>query len=302
VAHSTRWHRRRADAFDHENSPVHALRRTPDFAGEFRVVQIPRRIIQTAKHRTLTLKQRAFAANVKLLNPDFEWCFFDDSDIERFVDREFPQYRQIFDAYPSHIQRLDFFRYLAGLPAGRLLLRPRRPPGHRTHRPASARVCLSVRGPDLESSAARLRHGLGNRQLCVRRRCWPPLPWRGHRQLRQGTAKPGVGSADDEGIPLLSRSEYSVLYTTGPGLVSRTFAENADLASSVTVLFPEDVCDAGNWNRFGDYGVHLMEGSWRNSGYLRRRVTQRLEAAALKKVVDISRRLGPTRAHVEIGR
>jgi len=31
-------------------------------------------------------------------------------------------------------------------------------------------------------------------------------------------------------------------------------------------------------------------------------VTQRLEAAALKKVVDISRRLGPTRAHVEIGR
>jgi len=105
-----------------------------------------------------------------------------------------------------------------------------------------------------------------------------------------------------KGIPLLSRAEYSVLYTTGPGLVSRTFAENADLASSVTVLFPEDVCDAANWNRFGDYGVHLMEGSWRNSGYLRRRLTQRLEAAALKKVVDISRRLGPTRAHVEIGR
>jgi hypothetical protein len=35
------------------------------------------------------------------------------------------------------------------------------------------------------------------------------------------------------------------------------------LAKTVRVLFPDDVCDVGNWNRFGDIGVHLMEGSWR---------------------------------------
>jgi len=266
------------------------------------VVQIPRRIIQTAKHRTLTLKQRAFAANVKLLNPDFEWCFFDDSDIERFVDREFPQYRQIFDAYPSHIQRLDFFRYLAVYRLGGFYF--------------DLDVLLATELTDLlplgcvfpfeALTLSRLLRHYG-------------MDWEiGNYAFGAAAGHPFLGAVIDncvraqqsppwvepmmKGIPLLSRAEYSVLYTTGPGLVSRTFAENADLASSVTVLFPEDVCDAANWNRFGDYGVHLMEGSWRNSGYLRRRLTQRLEAAALKKVVDISRRLGPTRAHVEIGR
>lgn len=265
-------------------------------------LQIPRRIIQTAKHRTLTLKQRAFTANIKLLNPDFEWCFFDDADIDQFIDREFPQYRAVFDGYPSQIQRLDFFRYLAVYRLGGfyfdldVLLASE----------LTALLPLGCVFPFEALTLSRLlrQHG---------------MDWEiGNYAFGAASGHPFLGAVIDncvraqqspawvrpmmKGIPLLSRAEYAVLYSTGPGLVSRTFAENTELASSVTVLFPPDVCDATNWNRFGQYGVHLMEGSWRSSGYFRRRLTQRLEAAALRKVVDSSRRLGPTRPHAEIGR
>src|SRR5262245_51589591 len=74
---------------------------------------VPRRIIQTAKSGDMPLIQRAAVANVRLLNPDFEYLFFDDARVEEFIDAEFPQYRPVFDAFPARIQRYDFFRYLA---------------------------------------------------------------------------------------------------------------------------------------------------------------------------------------------
>lgn len=263
---------------------------------------IPRRIIQTAKHRTLTLKQRAFTANVKLLNPDFEWCFFDDADIDQFIRQEFPQYRAIFERYGSNIQRLDFFRYLAIYRLGGFYF--------------DLDVLLANRLDGLLSLGCVFPfEGLTLSRLLRQR----GMDWEiGNYAFGAAPEHPFLGAVIEncvraqrspawvrpmmKGVPLLSRAEYSVLYTTGPGLVSRTFAENAALASTVTVLFPDDVCDASNWNRFGDYGVHLMEGSWRPAGYLRRRLTQRLEAAALKRVTEISRRLGPTRVHMEMGR
>src|SRR5262249_25678367 len=63
------------------------------------------------------------------------------------------------------------------------------------------------------------------------------------------------------GVPPLSRIDHYVLYTTGPGLLSRTLAENPALASTVTVLFPEDVCEPTSWNQFGSVGIHMMEGT-----------------------------------------
>jgi hypothetical protein len=98
-----------------------------------------------------------------------------------------------------------------------------------------------------------------------------------------------------KGVPLLSRAQHTVLYSTGPGLLSRTLAENPGLGSRVTVLFPDDVCDAAGWNHFGEIGVHLMDGSWRQAGYLRRRLTQRIEAATLARLVQRGRRIGATR-------
>src|SRR5215831_8010346 len=75
--------------------------------------QIPKRIIQTGKNPRHSLRIKAMVSNLKLLNPDFEYLFFDDAQVEEFMDREFPQYRKFFDSFPFPIQRYDFFRYLA---------------------------------------------------------------------------------------------------------------------------------------------------------------------------------------------
>src|SRR4051794_35277244 len=74
---------------------------------------IPPQIIQTGKLRALSLKHRAFAANLQLLNPTFTLSFYDNDDVERFIDAEFPQHRRTFDSFAFAIQRYDFFRYLA---------------------------------------------------------------------------------------------------------------------------------------------------------------------------------------------
>jgi len=99
-------------------------------------------------------------------------------------------------------------------------------------------------------------------------------------------------------LPMLSKAEFLVLNTTGPGLVSRTLAENTDLAATVTVLFPDDVCNFENWNRFGEFGIHLMEGSWRTqTSHVRRRLAQYCEVWKMQRLVKQSLKLGKTRYH-----
>ena len=75
--------------------------------------RIPKRIIQTGKHVHQPLHNRAMMANIRLLNPDYEYLFFDDEGVRRFIEQESPQHREVFDSFRFPIQRYDFFRYLA---------------------------------------------------------------------------------------------------------------------------------------------------------------------------------------------
>ncbi len=74
---------------------------------KFMTQKIPRRIIQTDKSVDLPLLAKAATTNLRLLNPDFEYLFFDDSQVEQFIDAEFPQYRPVFDSFSARIQRND---------------------------------------------------------------------------------------------------------------------------------------------------------------------------------------------------
>jgi glycosyltransferase involved in cell wall biosynthesis len=262
--------------------------------------RIPKRIIQTGKQVAQPLRNQAVVSNIRLLHPDYEYLFFDDQGVEAFIDQEFPQYRRVFDAFPFPIQRYDFFRYLAvyryggfyfdldvllasglssllefgcvfpfeGLTFSHLL---------RTHHKMDWQIGNYAFGaaPEHPFIEAILKN-------CVKA------------QKDPGWVKPMM-----RGFPALSRDEFFVLNTTGPGLVSRTLAENPELTKTVTVLFPDDVCDVRNWNRFGDLGVHLMEGSWRVQGsFLRRRLTVYLEDRKLQRLLKDSARLGKTRKHI----
>ncbi len=246
------------------------------------------------------LLNRAMMANLRLLNPDYEYLFLDDAAVEAFINREFPQYRSTFDRFPFRIQRFDFFRYLAVYRYGGfyfdldVLLASDLSDLLETgcvfpfEGLTLSRYLRDVHGMDWELGNYAFGAAAGHPFLeavianCVRAQEDPH--W----------VKPML-----RGAPPLFQNEFTVLNTTGPGVLSRTFAENPALARSVTVLFPDDVCDERTWNHFGDRGVHLMDGSWRDKGgFLRRRLAQYWEAWTMKRLRQESQRLGKTRPHV----
>jgi hypothetical protein len=259
---------------------------------------IPKRIIQTGKHARPSLAHRAAIANLTLLNPDFEHVYFDNPAVETFFEREFPQYSGIFRSFRFPIQRYDFFRYLAVYRYG----------GFYFDLDVFLASSLSTL---LDSGCVFPFEGLTFSRFLRDRH---EMDWQignyafgaaaGHPFL-QAVIENCVRAQNDaswvepmmKGMPPLSRDQFLVLNTTGPGLLSRTFAEHPALAETVTVLLPEDVCDMQSWNRFGEFGIHMMDGSWRGDagGFLRRRLALHWEDWTMRRLLRESERLGKTR-------
>jgi hypothetical protein len=258
---------------------------------------IAKRIIQTGRFVHQPLRNRAMMANIRLLNPDYEYLFFDEERVQAFIHQEFPQYGEVFESFRFPIQRYDFFRYLAVYRHGGfyfdldILL-------------ASGISDLLRFGCVFPFEGLTFSHLLRNRHK---------MDWEignyafgaaaGHPFLEaiiancvRGQKDPGWVRPMMRGAPFLSRSECFVLNSTGPGLVSRTLAENPELAKTVEILFPDDVCDESKWNRFGEFGIHFMQGSWRaRRGYLLNRLALHWENVKLQGLLKGSRRLGKTR-------
>lgn len=237
---------------------------------------VPKRIVQTGRVAPESVRVRAMVSSIRSLNLDYEYRFFDNHEVERFINQEFPQYRSIFDSFAFPIQRYDFFRYLAifrlggfyfdldvilAMPLDSLL-------GFNCvfpfERLSASRYLRSRFGMDWEVGNYAFGAAPNDPFLeavienCIRA------------QRDRKWAEPML-----RGVPPLSKKAYSVLCTTGPILISRTLAEHRDLARQVKVLMPEDACDQKNWSCFGDYGFHLMDGSWRADAGLLRRVLAR---------------------------
>jgi glycosyltransferase involved in cell wall biosynthesis len=259
---------------------------------------IPKRIIQTGKAAPTSVRLRAMVANLRLLHPDYEYLFFDDAAVLKFMDEEFPEYRTIFDSFPHPIQRFDFFRYLAVYKYGGFYF-------------------------DLDILLA------SDLSQLLQYECVFPFEGltlsrylRDHLQIDWEIGNYGFGAApahpflkavidncvrvqvDPDWIkPMLDRlppftmPAFEILNTTGPGLVSRTLAENTQAAQDVTILFPEDVCDKHNWNCFGDFGIHLMDGTWRSGNRMRRRLAVYFEGKWTEKALKQSKKLGPIRTY-----
>ena len=262
--------------------------------------QIPKRIIQTGKDLHQPLRTQAVMSNIRLLNPDYEYLFFDDEGVETFVKQEFPKYHAVFNSFRYSIQRYDFFRYLAVYRHGGfyfdldVLL-------------AFGLSSLLCAGCVFPFEGLTFSHFLRDTYK---------MDWEignyafgaaaGHPFLEAIVENCVRAQKDPDwvkpmmrGLPLLSKADFLVLNTTGPGLVSRTLAENPSLAKAVTILFPDDVCDLRNWNRFGDLGIHLMEGSWRlRGGLVRGRLTQYWENWQLRRLMKQSLSWGKTRRQV----
>jgi inositol phosphorylceramide mannosyltransferase catalytic subunit len=267
---------------------------------------IPARIIQTGPAR-LPLRLQAAMTGVKLLHPDFEYVFFDDARVESFMAEQLPEHRRAFEQFHVPIQKFDFFRYLAVYRLGGFYL-------------------------DLDVFLVRDLIPLQNSE-CVfpfEELTWLQhlcdhyaMDWQignygfgaeaGHPLLAaiiencvRSTRDPSWVSSIMKGLPWMCREDFYVLCSTGPGLVSRTFAENPPLQTGVTILFPDDVCESSTWHQFGDFGVHQMAASWRGSAnFVARRLRRIWEIRRLHQIVSAARKKGRTRRAlppVETGR
>jgi len=213
-------------------------------------------------------------ANVRLLNPDFDFLFFDDARVEQFIAADFPQYQSVFNSFRYPIQKYDFFRYLAVYRYGGfyfdtdVLLAA-------TLNPLLTKSCVFSFEALTVSRFLRVDLGM---DWIMGNYAFGAAP--GHAFLKavidncvRGQVDPTWVRPMMRGCPPFIDDEFVILNATGPGLVSRTFAENPNWARTVTVLLPEDMADLENWNRFGEFGVHLCAASWRpQKGLLRRRV------------------------------
>jgi inositol phosphorylceramide mannosyltransferase catalytic subunit len=270
-------------------------------------MKIPRRIIQVwgappgamphKESSELPLFAQASAANLRLLNPTFEYMFFDDARVEQLIDTEFRQYRSVFDAFPARIQRYDFFRYLAVHHFGGFYF--------------DTDVFLASSLDNLLELGCvfPFEHLSVHSFLCqeygmdweIGNYAFGAVP--GHPFLKavienvvRAQRHPEWPKPMLKSIPRIFRSEYLVLDTTGPGLVSRTLAEYPRACEEVKVLFPEDVLDQSSWFRFGNYGIHLQYSSWRKNDRLRRLLHRYWMSLRRRALLKESLKRGPKRS------
>lgn len=260
---------------------------------------IPKRIIQVDTRRNLPTVLRGAMSSVRLNNADFEYVFFDGPGIDSFIDSFFPEYRKVFQAFPLPVQRYDFFRYLAVYKLGGFYLDTDMVLASSLEELLGC-ACVfpfeRLTWSDYLRDACGMDWEVGNWafgasadhpfiravvQNCIRAqtdRRWAELPM--------------------NGLPALLREELCAIYTTGPGLVSRTLAEYPDAARDVTVLFPPDVTDKQNcWNQFGTYGAHLGGGAWRaRRGAWRTRLLNFLGRRNERRAIKLAQKLGATRS------
>lgn len=257
---------------------------------------IPTLIIQTGPSKLPLLLQAAIV-NVRLLHPDFEYRFYDDAMIEAFLADYFPEYRADYASFPFRAQRYDFFRYLAVYQFGGFYL--------------DTDVFLARSLTPLLSSHCVFPF----EELAARRYFWKrfEMDWQiGNYAFGAEPRHPFLAAVIEnclrarrmkawvepmmKGTPrILSRDVY-VLNTTGPGLLSRTLAENPQLANRISILFPDDVCNRDTWYRFGEYGVHNMTGSWREHSSVVARLLARLwRNWNLRRMLSEGRARGKTR-------
>jgi hypothetical protein len=261
---------------------------------------IPQLIIQTGPPG-LPLLLQAAVANVKLLHPGFEYRFYDDADIEQFLEEHFPEYKAEYQSFRFRIQRYDFFRYLAIYKFGGFYL-------------DIDMFLARDLNPLLESNCV-----FPFEELAARQYFWKNLQmdWQiGNYAFGAEPGHPFMAAVIENclrakrmpqwvepmmaGVPRLLRNDVYVLNTTGPGMLSRTLAENPRFADSMTILFPDDVCNCSEWHQFGKYGVHTMTGSWRpGTNILRRILIRQFTQWNLRRVIARSRTRGKSRSLVQ---
>jgi mannosyltransferase OCH1-like enzyme len=89
------------------------LRKASEFrAGAVYTGMIPRLIHQTWINKAIPGPLAAYVETWRHLHPDWQYRLWTDADLAELVERQFPEYSDLYRSYPLPIMRADFGRYL----------------------------------------------------------------------------------------------------------------------------------------------------------------------------------------------
>ena len=210
-------------------------------------------IIQTWKTYELPEKYKPLVYKVKYLNPYSNYLFFDDNDIDKFINKQFPQYYDIFHQFSYTIQKIDFFRYLAVYYFGGVYL------------DLDILLFQSLKNIDknnkcvfpleFSKSSDKILHKQGLYGLIGNYAFYCP---KGHPFMKliiHNVVNNRIYKQNDkDSIP---KMKY-VYYTTGPVLVSQSYI-NYNKKDEINIIQPIPF----KKSHFGNYGKHVTFGTWK---------------------------------------
>jgi hypothetical protein len=254
---------------------------------------IPKCFIQTWKTRTIPRRYKAFQRRLRKLHPDYEFRFFTDDEVESFVRREYPEFSEAYDALPDVISRIDLFRLLAVHKHGGFYLDidvlPHKPFDELLNHHA---VFPFERYADPFFAA---RYGtlemIG--QYAFGAEPGHPFLMACAENIRKVALEPDSlrlpSSSDLASLPEIMGNAHSfrVLYTAGPGMVTRTFIESPESRGGLKLIAALDERNPELVRKvtlsFGNFASHQVTGSWLTGMPVREIILTRLVARLIHR-------------------
>jgi mannosyltransferase OCH1-like enzyme len=216
-------------------------------------------IIQTWKDENMPGIYKAYSDKVKFYNPNWNYMFFTDTDIVKFILEKMPQHYSTFENFKQKIQQLDYFRYLVIYYYGGVYLDldmniiDSLDDLYNTN-PEFCKFPIELTNiTDTIITRQNFTHLIGNYAFYA-----PPK----HPFIKRIIDNIDNQRITDNDIKIAQSentdppSQVYVYCTTGPLLVTQSYIDDS---SNVNLLVPTPI----KHNCFGDYGMHLSHGNWK---------------------------------------
>lgn len=216
---------------------------------------IPKIIIQTWISDNLPDIYKKSQENIKLLHPDFEYKFFNDDDMTNFIDncKTFPDLSKTLNKLNLlKIQLIDIFRMIVIYEFGGFYF-------------------------DMDVLLHSSLHNLLNYRLVIPYEKTYNVVVDNRQIIKNKFGNYGFGAEPKSPvikdiidkiiincmvIPFNNSYDY-VYNTTGPHAITSVI-ENIPIDKKYLLLKPTNWPAENSWHRFGDYGKHIMTGTWKN--------------------------------------
>jgi|TARA_B110000483_G_scaffold204262_2_gene247161 mannosyltransferase OCH1-like enzyme len=209
-------------------------------------------IIQTWKDNHIPLKYQPFVNQVKKMNPNANYMFFTDKDIEQFILTKFPQYYKTFKNFPYTIQKIDFFRYLAVYYYGGVYLDL----DFKNYKSFDdIDRSKSVFPLEFMNSSDEILKQQGFKGLIGNYAFYAP---KNHPFIKKIIDNIMSNRIKNVGNKYNNDKNKYVFYTTGPVLVTQSYIDFKQ-KEDIEIIKPTPF---KKYN-FGNYGVHYLMGSWK---------------------------------------